>query len=192
MKRIIFTLILSTLITTGYGQDWLRILSGTLKVGKALTLSDNELANVVSQSTSSMDQSNKVCSESSNYTKRLRRITQGMEDADGIALNFEVYLTDQLNAFACPDGSVRIFSALMDLLSDDELLGVIGHEIGHVALRHTKKAWKEELLRSAASDAAVELKQIEARQQSPDHPILWNVPETDYLKFYIFQVMNQP
>ena len=76
-----------------------------------------------------------------------------MEDADGIALNFEVYLTDQLNAFACPDGSVRIFSALMDLLSDDELLGVIGHEIGHVALRHTKKAWKEELLRSAASDA---------------------------------------
>ena len=189
MKRIIFTLILSTLITTGYGQDWLRILSGTLKVGKALTLSDNELANVVSQSTRSMDQSNKVCSESSNYTKRLRRITQGMEDADGIALNFEVYLTDQLNAFACPDGSVRIFSALMDLLSDDELLGVIGHEIGHVALRHTKKAWKEELLRSAASDAAVELKQIEARQQSPDHPILWGVEETNYLKFFLFQII---
>ena len=45
------------------------------------------------------------------------------------------------------------------------------------------------MLRSAAADAGVELKQIEARQQSPDHPILWNVPETDYLKFYIFQVI---
>ena len=45
------------------------------------------------------------------------------------------------------------------------------------------------MLRSAARDAAVELRQIEARQQSPDHPILWNVPETDYLKFYLFQVV---
>ena len=47
----------------------------------------------------------------------------------------------------------------------------------------------ERMLQSAARDAGVELKQIEARQQSPDHPILWNVPETDYLKFYLFQVV---
>ena len=45
------------------------------------------------------------------------------------------------------------------------------------------------MLHSAAADAGVELRQIEARQQAPDHPILWNVPETDYLKFYIFQVV---
>ena len=45
------------------------------------------------------------------------------------------------------------------------------------------------MLKSAAKDAAVELRQIEARQQSADHPILWNVPETDYLKFYIFQIV---
>ena len=47
----------------------------------------------------------------------------------------------------------------------------------------------ERMLRSAARDAGVELRQIEARQQAPDHPILWNVPETDYLKFYLFQVV---
>ena len=46
-----------------------------------------------------------------------------------------------------------------------------------------------EMLASAARDAQVQLRQIEARQQSPDHPILWNVPETDYLKFYIFQIV---
>ena len=45
------------------------------------------------------------------------------------------------------------------------------------------------MLRSAAADAGVELRQIEARQQAPDHPVLWNVPETDYLKFYLFQVV---
>ncbi len=47
----------------------------------------------------------------------------------------------------------------------------------------------EGMLRSAARDAGVQLRQIEARQQSPDHPILWNVPETSYLKFYLFQVV---
>lgn len=47
----------------------------------------------------------------------------------------------------------------------------------------------KEVLVSAAKDANVSLRQIEYRQQAPDHPILWNVPETDYLKFYIFQVV---
>ena len=45
------------------------------------------------------------------------------------------------------------------------------------------------MLREAAYDARVTLRQIEARQQAPDHPILWTVPETDYLKFYLFQVI---
>ncbi len=46
-----------------------------------------------------------------------------------------------------------------------------------------------QMLHNAAEDAGVGLRQIEARQQSPDHPILWNVPETDYLKFFIFQIV---
>ncbi len=45
------------------------------------------------------------------------------------------------------------------------------------------------MLMSAASDAGVSLKLIEARRQSPDHPTLLNVPETDYLKFYLFQII---
>ena len=45
------------------------------------------------------------------------------------------------------------------------------------------------MLADAARDASVQLRQIEARQQSPDHPILWGVPETDYLKFYLFQIV---
>ena len=42
---------------------------------------------------------------------------------------------------------------------------------------------------SAAHDAGVQLRQIEERQQAPDHPIVWGIPETDYLKFFIFQVV---
>lgn len=45
------------------------------------------------------------------------------------------------------------------------------------------------MLADAAHDAGVQLRQIEARQQSPDHPVLWGVEETNYLKFYLFQVV---
>ena len=55
---------------------------------------------------------------------------------------------------------------------------------------HFMEEWRfVQMLRAAAFDAGVELRQIEARQQAPDHPILWNVPETNYLKFYLFQVV---
>ena len=47
----------------------------------------------------------------------------------------------------------------------------------------------EKMLREAALDAHVSLRRIEYRQQSPDHPVLYNVPETEYLKFYLFQVV---
>lgn len=133
--------------------DWGRVLSGTLKAGQAMTLTDENLAKIVRQEVEVMDKQNKVCGLNSKYTKRLLRLTKGMKEAAGIKLNFKVYQTTQCNAFACPDGSVRVYSALMDALDDNELLGVIGHEIGHVALRHSKKAWRSALLRSAASDA---------------------------------------
>lgn len=47
----------------------------------------------------------------------------------------------------------------------------------------------EKMLAEAARDAAVELREIEVRRAAPDHPILWGVPETAYLKFYLFQVI---
>ncbi len=45
------------------------------------------------------------------------------------------------------------------------------------------------MLRAAAKDARRQLRQIEVKQQAPDHPILWGVPETNYLKFFLFQVI---
>ncbi len=64
---------------------------------------------------------------------------------------------------------------------------------GYLATCSCSHFMRDELFRhmlcDAAADAGVHLRQIEGRQQSPDHPILWNVPETDYLKFYIFQVV---
>ncbi|WP_273401242.1 class I SAM-dependent rRNA methyltransferase [Traorella massiliensis] len=44
------------------------------------------------------------------------------------------------------------------------------------------------MVKEAAQEANVELRLIEERRQCCDHPILWNVPESEYLKFYIFQI----
>ncbi|MBR6764573.1 MAG: class I SAM-dependent methyltransferase, partial [Clostridia bacterium] len=47
----------------------------------------------------------------------------------------------------------------------------------------------EETLADAARDANVSLKLIEARRQSPDHPVVFGIPDSDYLKFYLFQII---
>lgn len=148
---IILALLLATSAPAQTG--WSGVLSGIMKTGQALAITDERLAETVQEAVEIMDKEHKICAPNSKYASRLHKLTSNMVDADGIELNFKVYQTKELNALACPDGSVRVFSALMDLLSDDELLGVLGHEIGHVALRHSKRAWKWALLRSAASDA---------------------------------------
>ena len=45
------------------------------------------------------------------------------------------------------------------------------------------------MLDDAAADAGVTLKQIESRLQCADHPIIRSIPETEYLKFYILQII---
>ena len=47
----------------------------------------------------------------------------------------------------------------------------------------------KKVVAEAAHDAGVQLRQVEIRQQAPDHPIVWGIPETNYLKFFIFQVV---
>lgn len=130
-----------------------KAIGGAAKAVKAFTLTDAQMAAYVKESVDWMDKNNPVLPEDDPYTQRLRKLTEGITDADGIPLNFKVYNVVDINAFACPDGSVRVFSSLMDIMNDDELLGVIGHEIGHVLKRHSKNAFKNELLTGALKDA---------------------------------------
>ena len=123
------------------------------KAVKAFTLTDAQMADYVKESVDWMDKHNPVPGEDDPYTQRLRRLTEGITDADGIPLNFKVYDVIDVNAFACPDGSVRVFSSLMDIMDDDELMGIIGHEIGHVMKHHSKNQFKNELLTGALKDA---------------------------------------
>lgn len=130
-----------------------KAVSAATKGVQALTITDAQMAAYVKQSVDWMDANNPVCPEDNEYTKRLRRLTDGINDVNGIPLNFKVYDVVDVNAFACPDGSVRVFSAIMDMMNDDELLGIIGHEIGHVMKHHSKNAFKTQLMTGALKDA---------------------------------------
>ena len=83
---------------------------------------------------------------------RLKKLTEGLTEVEGMPLNFKVYYVIDVNAFACADGSVRVFSSLMDIMTDEELLGVIGHEVGHVAHKDSKNGFRTALLTSALKD----------------------------------------
>ena len=61
---------------------------------------------------------------------------------------------NKVNAWAMANGCIRVYSGLMDLMNDDELRGVIGHEIGHVALGHSKKRMQTAYAASAARSIA--------------------------------------
>lgn len=129
-----------------------KAVSGAAKAVKAVTLTDDQMAAYVKEYIDWMDTHNQVCDANSPYTQRLDKLTEGLGDADGIPLNFKVYYVTDVNAFACADGSVRVFSSLMDIMTDEELLGVIGHEIGHVAHRDSKSSFRTALLTSALKD----------------------------------------
>ena len=89
-----------------------KAISGAAKTVQAATLTDEQMAEYVKEYIDWMDEHNQVCADDNPYTIRLKKLTEGLNDADGIPLNFKVYYVVDVNAFACADGSIRVFSSL--------------------------------------------------------------------------------
>lgn len=143
----------STSCTSLQNINMERAMTAASKATQAMTLSNDQIVGYAAQAVAQMDKENKVAAANSAYAQRLNRLTNGLTSAGNVPLNFKVYMTKEVNAFACADGSVRVYSGIMDMMDDDELLGIIGHEIGHVAMEHSKNAFKQELMNSALLDA---------------------------------------
>ena len=155
MKRLIsifvsVVAVVLSLSSCGTAFNAERALYGAVGAAQAMSITDEQVQAYVHQYIVQLDAQSPVLPESDPYTKRLRKLTSGLTQVDGVPLNFKVYKTDDVNAFACADGSVRVYTGLMDLMTDDEVLGVIGHEIGHVALKHSKKEMRNAMLTQAA------------------------------------------
>jgi metalloprotease len=128
---------------------------GALQNGVAsFTFSNEDAAKLSKEAVKKMDSTNTVAPSNNGYNIRLNRIFAKHSNENGLALNYKVYLTKDVNAFATADGSVRVFSGLMDIMDDNQLLAVIGHEIGHVANEDSKDAMKAALRKSAIIGAA--------------------------------------
>ena len=73
--------------------------------------------------------------------ERVERIGQRLAAVCGrndITYSFKVLNGDEINAFACPGGFVYVYKGLLDFMpTDTELAGVLGHEVGHIAKKHT-------------------------------------------------------
>ncbi len=106
---------------------------------KAITLSDKDVLAIAAKSSDMSDKKNRLAPPDNAYSIRLNRIvTQKFQDGE-IAFNYRVYLSPEVNAFAMADGTIRIYSGLMEMMNDGELRFVIGHEMGHVIKKHIKK-----------------------------------------------------
>ncbi len=159
MKKIILPAIFAVIpILTQAQFGGIKINTRSIEAGKktvgAITLSDQQVADYARQAVTWMDNNNEVATANDKYTIRLNKLFGRHKNEDGLVLNYKVYKVLDINAFACADGSVRVFSSLMDMMTDDELLAVIGHEIGHVKNQDTKDAMKRHLMTGALKDAA--------------------------------------
>ena len=114
----------------------------------AASITDAQVAALSAQTIAQMDAQNTI--DNGAYLERLKKVMAGIDEVNGLKLNYKVYKTQEVNAFACGDGSIRVYSGLMDVMDDDELMAIIGHEIGHVVHKDSKNAMKNAYLAAAA------------------------------------------
>ena len=121
-----------------------------LAAATALTISDAQIAEVCSEYMAQMDKENTIAPANSEYTQRLNRVMGRFHNISNLGLNYKVYQSSTVNAFASGDGSVRVYSGLMDVMNDDELFAVIGHELGHLVNHDVRDAYRTAYLVVAA------------------------------------------
>ena len=156
MKKSFFALLVASMLLSGCGilanglsnMDPAALATAANTAMTALSISDEQIAQLSAQSVAYMDSIN--TGDRGAYDARLRKLMSKIKTVDGMPINLKVYRTKEINAFACGDGSIRVYSGLMDAMDDAELMAVIGHEIGHVVHKDTKNAMKKTYMAYAA------------------------------------------
>ena len=140
-----------------------KLVNAASDAAKAVTLSDEDVAAMAREYIQWMDTHNEIAGPETAMGQRLANLTKDIK-VEGLDLNFKVYNVIDVNAFACGDGSVRVCGGLMKIMDDNEVLAVIGHEIGHVLHTDSKDAMKQAYLTSASKNAVGAAKSRRMRQ----------------------------
>ena len=163
-KRLLLTLtVLVCSFSLGHAQwkklNKTKLLNSATKTVEALTLTDEQMAAYVQEYTTWLDAHNPICSVDDTdpgkkaVAERLQQIVATMPKIKEVKVDIQAYYVKEVNAFACPDGTIRVFAGLMQEMTDDQILGIIGHELGHIVHKDSKKAFRKSLLSSAVKDA---------------------------------------
>jgi putative metalloprotease len=134
-----------------------RALQAGVTALSAASITDAQVVELSRASMAQTDAESTIAPANSAYTQRLAKLTKGLENYGGLNLNFKAYIKDEVNAFASGDGSVRVYSGLMDVMDDDQLVAILGHEIGHVKNQDTKDALKSAYMTAAAREGLASL-----------------------------------
>lgn len=153
MKKFL-TIILAALLFSSCSSLKLANSDAALQAGlaaaSALTISDSQISTLCHEYIAQSDAQNTVLPASDSYSKRLASIMSRFKNIGSMNVNYAVYKSSTINAFASGDGSIRVYSGLMDVMDDDELFAVIGHELGHVKNKDTRNAYRNAYLIVAA------------------------------------------
>jgi putative metalloprotease len=133
-----FIVILSLFSAGCEGTDLDMALQAGGDAVRAVTLDDEGVHRLAVEVAAKSDREHVVAPPDNPHARRLARLTAGQGEIDDHEFDFKVYLSPKVNAFAMADGTIRIHSGLMEMMTDGELLFVIGHEIGHVVGNHIK------------------------------------------------------
>lgn len=154
--KLVLALVAGAVLLTGCknGVNGGLIASSGMSAYNAMTLSDADVKTLSDKSCKQTDSENQLAGASSKYSRRLKKIAKALgNNIDGTPVNYKVYLTRDVNAWAMANGCVRVYSGLMDMMTDNEIEGVLGHELGHVSLGHSRKAMQTAYATLAARDA---------------------------------------
>ena len=155
VRATVLALGMAALLSGCEGMNNNGLLQSGAQAFQAYTLSDAQVKELSDQSCAQMDKDNQVAAASSSYQQRLNKIAAALGDnINGVPANYKVYMTKDVNAWAMANGCIRVYSGLMDMMTDNEVEGVLGHEMGHVALGHTRKAMQVAFATTAARNAA--------------------------------------
>lgn len=155
---VLISLFFSLFVTGCEDADVMLAADAGLDAVKAITLTDESVQSLAAQASRHSDHRNTIAPSDNRYSRRLQKLTGGNLQTDGYTFNFKVYLTPEINAFAMADGTIRIYSGLMDMMDDSELLFVVGHEMGHVVKKHINKKMRFAYAASAVRKGAASLR----------------------------------
>lgn len=154
LSRIFIALSMTAVVTGCSGLDG-NVMQAGMSGFKAATLSNEEVVQMSNEACADADAKSKVASNSSAHARRLNKIASSLgNEIGGIPVNYKVYQTNDINAWAMANGCIRVYAGLMDHMTDNEIAGVLGHEMGHVVLGHTRRAMQVAYAASAGRSAA--------------------------------------